>query len=73
MTADILAGMKGMCAHVLVDGMSRRRSTQLTGKSERNLSVNFTGDKSLVGSIVPVIIEGAGSNTLRGKMKGDAT
>ncbi len=72
-TADILAGMKGVCAKVLVDGVSRRRSTQLTGKSERNLSVNFTGDKSLVGSIVPVIIEGAGSNTLRGKMKGDAT
>ena len=66
-TGEILNGMEGQIAQVLVEGTSRRRETQLTGKSARNINVNFTGDASDVGKIIPVRITGAGSNTLRGE------
>ena len=66
-TGEILAGMKGSVSRVLVEGVSRRRETQLTGKSERNINVNFNGDPSDIGRFVNVRITGAGSNTLRGE------
>ncbi|MBQ9300818.1 MAG: tRNA (N6-isopentenyl adenosine(37)-C2)-methylthiotransferase MiaB [Clostridia bacterium] len=66
-TGEILSGMHGQTAQVLVEGTSRRRETQLTGKSGRNINVNFTGDASDIGKIIPIRITGAGSNTLRGE------
>lgn len=69
-TAEILNGMKGCTVNVLVEGTSRRSPTQLTGKCERNINVNFDGDPSDVGKILPVRITGAGSNTLRGEKNG---
>lgn len=66
-TGEILAGMRGQTAQVLVEGVSRRRSSQLTGKSGRNINVNFNGTESDVGKIIPVRVTGAGSNTLRGE------
>ena len=66
-TGEILNGMRGETAQVLVEGTSRRRETQLTGKSGRNINVNFCGDTSDIGKIIPVRITGAGSNTLRGE------
>jgi len=66
-TGEILAGMRGETVPVLVEGASRRRAAQLTGKSGRNISVNFNGDAADIGKIVPVRITGAGSNTLRGQ------
>ena len=66
-TAEILGGMKGQIAQVLVEGASRRRASQLTGKSGRNINVNFNGDAADIGKIIPVRITGAGSNTLRGE------
>ena len=39
----------------------------LTGKSERNINVNFNGNACDIGKIIPVRITGAGSNTLRGE------
>ena len=66
-TGEILNGMKGQTVQVLVEGTSRRRENQLTGKSGRNISVNFNGSAEDIGRIVPVRITGAGSNTLRGE------
>ena len=66
-TGEILSGMKGSTARVLVEGVSKRRDTQLTGKSERNINVNFNGDPSDIGHFVNIRITGAGSNTLRGE------
>ncbi|MBR5231894.1 MAG: tRNA (N6-isopentenyl adenosine(37)-C2)-methylthiotransferase MiaB [Clostridia bacterium] len=66
-TGEILSGMNGQTVHVLVEGTSRRRATQLTGKSERNINVNFNGSECDIGKIIPVRITGAGSNTLRGE------
>ena len=39
----------------------------LTGKSGRNINVNFNGDAADVSKIIPVRVTGAGSNTLRGE------
>ncbi len=66
-TGEILSEMKGSTARVLVEGVSKRRDTQLTGKSERNINVNFNGDPSDIGHFVNIRITGAGSNTLRGE------
>ena len=68
-TGEILGGMIGSTVDVLVEGASRRRASQLTGKSGRNISVNFNGDAADIGQIVPVRITGTGSNTLRGERK----
>ncbi|NLA54427.1 MAG: tRNA (N6-isopentenyl adenosine(37)-C2)-methylthiotransferase MiaB, partial [Clostridiales bacterium] len=68
-TKDVLASMKGDKTGILVEGVSARRQTEMSGKCGRNISVNFTGgDESLIGKIVPVEITGAGSNTLRGEL-----
>ena len=66
-TGEILAGMNGEIAQVLVEGASRRRPNQLTGKRGRNINVNFNGDAADIGKIIPVRVTGAGSNTLRGE------
>ena len=66
-TGEVLASMKGQTVRVLVEGASRRRAAQLTGKSGRNINVNFDGSKDDVGTFVNVRITGAGSNTLRGE------
>ena len=66
-TGEILNGMKGQTVNVLVEGLSRRRETQLTGKSERNINVNFNGCADDIGKMIPVRITDTGSNTLRGE------
>ncbi len=71
-TGEVLASLAGTTQHVLVDGTARRRE-HLTGKGERNISVNFPGDPALIGRIVPVTITGAGSNTLRGRIMKEET
>lgn len=41
--------------------------TRWPGKNEYNITVNFPGDKSIVGQIVKVKITSAGESTLRGE------
>ena len=66
-TKEVLKEQLGKTCNVLVEGVSRRDETMLTGKNERNISVNFTANnKNLVGEIVKVKITDFGSNTLRG-------
>lgn len=65
---EILDSLAGQRMGILVEGMSARRQSQLSGKCGRNVSVNFTGgDERHIGQIVPVNITGRGSNTLRGE------
>ena len=66
-TGEILSGMNGQTVHALVEGVSRRRETQLTGKTERNININFNGSAEDIGKIIPVRVTGNGSNTLRGQ------
>jgi len=67
-SGEILDSLAGQRMGILVEGMSARRESQLSGKCGRNISVNFTGgDERLIGRIVPVNITDRGSNTLRGE------
>jgi tRNA-2-methylthio-N6-dimethylallyladenosine synthase len=66
-TKEILESQKGSVQKVLVEGPSRRNEKMLTGKTERNVSVNFVAKNAKTGDIAPVKITSHGSNTLRGK------
>ncbi len=68
MTQSRFAEMIGTTAQVLVSGASRRSETQITGKTSRNISVNFEGSRDLIGSIVPVKITAASKTTLKGQL-----
>jgi len=62
----LLDAAVGTTVEVLVDGVSRRRRTELTGRTSGNVVVNFPGEASQLGSLVPVRIERAGPHSLRG-------
>lgn len=66
-TGEILESMNGQVVHALVEGVSRRREWQLTGKTERNININFNGCEDDIGKIIPVRVTDHGSNTLRGQ------
>jgi tRNA-2-methylthio-N6-dimethylallyladenosine synthase len=67
-SGEILDSLAGQRMGILVEGLSARRRSQLSGKCGRNISVNFTGgDERLIGQIVQVNITDRGSNTLRGE------
>jgi tRNA-2-methylthio-N6-dimethylallyladenosine synthase len=60
----------GRLEPVLVDATSRRREWELSGRTSGNTVVNFPGEPSWVGQIVPVRITGANPNSLRGEPVG---
>jgi tRNA-2-methylthio-N6-dimethylallyladenosine synthase len=57
----------GRVEPVLIDATSRRREWELSGRTSGNTVVNFAGEPSWVGQIVPVRITGANPNSLRGE------
>jgi tRNA-2-methylthio-N6-dimethylallyladenosine synthase len=57
----------GRCEEVLIDSVSRRRTTELAGRTSGNLVVNLPGPESWIGRIVQVRITDAGPNSLRGE------
>lgn len=60
--------MLGTIQKVLVDGTSVKDNTELRGKTENNRSVNFKGDKSLIGQIVDIKITDVLAHSLRGEL-----
>ena len=68
MTQKRFAEMIGRTESVLVTGTSKRSENQITGKTSRNISVNFEGNADMVGRIVPVKITEASKTTLRGEI-----
>lgn len=64
----IYESMVGQIEPVVVDSTSRRRDWELAGRTSGNTVVNFAGDQSLVGRLVPVRITAASPNSLRGEM-----
>ena len=52
---------------VLVDARSRRRDWELSGRTSGNTVVNFTGERDLIGQLVPVRITAANPNSVRGE------
>jgi tRNA-2-methylthio-N6-dimethylallyladenosine synthase len=57
----------GRVEEVLVEGSSRHGGGLLRGRTRRNTTVNFSGEAS-PGDLVPVLIDGATSATLRGSV-----
>lgn len=62
--------MVGTIESVLVDGVSRKSETQITGRTENNRKVNFNGDENLIGQFVDVKITEARTNSLQGEYVG---
>jgi len=58
----------GRIESVLVDSRSRRRDWELSGRTSGNTVVNFTGDATWIGKLVPVRITSANPNSLRGEV-----
>lgn len=67
-TTELCTRQIGKIESVLVEEVSARDAQCVGGKTERGHMVNFAGDPSLIGRIVPVKITSAGKNTLRGEM-----
>ena len=67
-TQKVFDALIGTEASVLVTGASRRSPRQFTGKSSRNISVNFEGAPEMIGKILPVRITGKGKTTLKGEI-----
>ena len=57
----------GSVVFVLVDSRSRRRESELSGRTSGNTVVNFAGAPEWIGSIVPVRITAANPNSLKGE------
>ena len=57
----------GRVEQVLVEGPSRTDPALLRGRTRRNTTVNFAG-RAALGELVDVLVEGATSTTLRGRV-----
>lgn len=68
--AAINEQMVGSVQSVLVDSVSRKSDTQISGRTENNRVVNFAGDKKLIGQFVDVRITEAWRNSLQGELLG---
>jgi tRNA-2-methylthio-N6-dimethylallyladenosine synthase len=57
----------GSIEDVLVDSISRRRASEVAGRTSGNTIVNFPGPSDWLGSLRRVRITGAAPNSLRGE------
>lgn len=58
----------GTTEAVLIDSVSRRRSTDVSGRTSGNTIVNLAGSAAWIGQTLPVRITAAAPNTLRGEV-----
>lgn len=65
---DISQSLLETTQTILVDGISRKDPNEITGRTESNRIVNFKGDISLMGQIVPVKITDIKTNSLKGEL-----
>jgi len=67
MAAEISREMVNSVQRVLVEGVSRKNHSLLSGRTENNRVVNFAGPSALIGQFADVIITEALPNSLRGR------
>ena len=60
--------MIGSVQRILVEGVSRRRTHQLCGRTENNRVVNFAGNGDLIGDFAQVRISETQPHSLRGEL-----
>jgi tRNA-2-methylthio-N6-dimethylallyladenosine synthase len=65
---EISRGMVGTTQKVLVEKLSKKSDSQVSGRTENNRWVNFDADAALIGQFVDVIITEALPNSLRGRL-----
>jgi tRNA-2-methylthio-N6-dimethylallyladenosine synthase len=66
---ELHAKLVGQTLEVLADAGSRRRDTELSGRTTGNTVVNFPGEVSRIGTLVPVVIRRAGPYSLWGEVE----
>jgi tRNA-2-methylthio-N6-dimethylallyladenosine synthase len=59
----------GTVLEVLADSRSRRRASELAGRTSGNTVVNFPGSADLIGQLVSTRITEAGPNSVRGELE----
>ena len=65
---DISKAMVGGVQRILVEGLSKKDSNQLAGRTENNRVVNFDGHPRLIGQFAEVTITEALNNSLRARI-----
>jgi tRNA-2-methylthio-N6-dimethylallyladenosine synthase len=61
------AALVGQTVEVLIDSGSRRRDTELSGRTSSNVVVNLPGPLAWIGRMVPVRVERAGPHSVWGQ------
>jgi len=64
---ELNAALVGSRVDVLVDAASRRRDTEVSGRTSQNVVVNMPGPAAWIGRTVPVVIERAGAHSVWGQ------
>jgi tRNA-2-methylthio-N6-dimethylallyladenosine synthase len=64
---ELNAGLVGTAVHVLVDAASRRRDTEVSGRTSQNVVVNMPGPAAWIGRTVRVTVERAGAHSVWGQ------
>jgi tRNA-2-methylthio-N6-dimethylallyladenosine synthase len=65
---EIHAGMVGCDVEVLIDSVSRRRETELSGRTSQNTVVNLPGEADWLGRTAIVRVERAGAHSVWGQV-----
>jgi tRNA-2-methylthio-N6-dimethylallyladenosine synthase len=66
--SELNAALIGSTVDVLIDSVSRRRETELSGRTSQNVVVNLPGPADWIGRTVAVRIERAGAHSLWGQV-----
>jgi tRNA-2-methylthio-N6-dimethylallyladenosine synthase len=69
---ELHGAMVGQPFEVLLDATSRRRPSELSGRTTGNTVVNAPGHSSWIGRTVPVTIRRAGPNSVWGEVSSAA-
>jgi tRNA-2-methylthio-N6-dimethylallyladenosine synthase len=68
---EISRNMVGSKQTVLVEGLSKKKDTELYGRTENNRIVNFSADRQFIGKFIDIKITEALTNSLRGVLLSD--
>jgi tRNA-2-methylthio-N6-dimethylallyladenosine synthase len=70
---ELNASLVGREVAVLIDASSRRRDTEISGRTSQNVVVNLPGPSGWIGRTVAVRVERASAHSVWGRISGDGT
>ena len=65
---ELNEALVGRCVNVLIDAASRRRETELSGRTSQNVVVNLPGPAEAIGRTLAVRVERAGPHSVWGQL-----